>query len=189
MIEFLNSIPALMGGIVSILTAIITILGVYEKRRNKRDATFQNQIRQTVDKALVSVDRTNLEQQDAIQRLNSNTEKINVKLDNVNECICNLEGKVEQVDAKVESLETKVKSIDTQLKYQQEDILDNELSRLQTAIVDYASQLRAGLVPNMTSFEYLFHNYDRYKRMGGNSFIDSEMKFIKEYKEELERKK
>ena len=71
-----------------------------------------------------------------------------------------------------------------ELNKQKHDIHDNEIHRLQTAIVDFADKLRCGHDISLMNFQYIFSEYEKYHAMGGNTFIDSEMRFIKAKKEE-----
>jgi hypothetical protein len=91
-----------------------------------------------------------------------------------------------KLEESVTNIEEDLKDVHEKLDVQQEQILKNEMNRLQTAIMDFAGMLRNNYDVNMNSFNYIYHAYDRYKELGGNSFVDSEMEFIKAKKKELE---
>lgn len=159
MLEFLNGVPALITGVASFLAALAALLGLFERRRSKRDEAFQQKIEDTVDKTLINMNKTNEEQQKAIEALRESTDDLNCKLDDMGKSVKNLSAKVE----------------------------DNELSRLKTTIVDFANQLRMGLKPNSTGFEHVLNIYDRYDHLGGNGYIKTEIEFIREAKKEIEQ--
>lgn len=83
------------------------------------------------------------------------------------------------------NLKTDVTNVHTRLDNQENNIHDNEMNRLQTAIMDFAASLRNGNTATLNSFNYIFHAYDKYKALGGNSFVDSEMEYIRKKKTEF----
>lgn len=84
-----------------------------------------------------------------------------------------MQGQLEEMSQNTKSLEIKVNN-------QEQAIKDNEMNRLQTTIMNFAQDLRNGHSKTLNSFHYICHAYDRYKALGGNSFVDAEMDFIKE---------
>ena len=93
--------------------------------------------------------------------------------------------RTQKVETELNNLKDDLADVHEQLNSQECDIPDNEMNRLQTAIMDFASALRAGHPETLNSFNYIFHAYDKYKSLGGNSFVDSEMEYIR--KKKLER--
>lgn len=71
-----------------------------------------------------------------------------------------------------------------QLAAEQRCIDANEMSRLQTVIMNFSTLLRNNSLVDLNDFNYIYHAYDRYKELGGNSFIDSEMRYIQTKKDE-----
>lgn len=90
-----------------------------------------------------------------------------------------------RVETELSNLKDDLANVHEQLNAQEYDIQDNEMNRLQTAIMDFASALRAGYPETLNSFNYIFHAYDKYKSLGGNSFVDSEMEYIRKKKLEF----
>lgn len=93
--------------------------------------------------------------------------------------------KTSGLENEVNNLKTDVSNVHEQLRSQESNIHENEMNRLQTAIMDFASSLRNGNSATLNSFNYIFHAYDKYKMLGGNSFVDSEMEYIKKKKLEF----
>lgn len=93
--------------------------------------------------------------------------------------------KTSGLENEVNNLKTDVSNVHEQLRSQESNIHENEMNRLQTAIMDFAASLRNGNSATLNSFNYIFHAYDKYKMLGGNSFVDSEMEYIKKKKLEF----
>lgn len=62
----------------------------------------------------------------------------------------------------------------------QTSINNNELDRLRAEIMIFACNLRNGMKMSDADFKYICKAYDKYHKMGGNSYIDSVMEYIKE---------
>lgn len=93
--------------------------------------------------------------------------------------------KTSNLEGELNNLKKDVYDIHDKMRSQEENIHDNEVSRLQTAIMDFAASLRNGNYATLNSFNYIFHAYDKYKSLGGNSFVDSEMEYIRKKKTEF----
>lgn len=162
--------------IVSLITALGTFIGTvwgiiqyYDKKRDRNIETL----------------------------INNAVKPINEKLDLLDSQHKDRDRQITIIQNSQESLQADLNDMRKELDTQSETIYDNEMNRLQTTIMNYAQDLRNGHRMTLNSYNYLCHAYDRYKSLGGNSYVDSEMKFIreefnrfeKELKEEITNKK
>lgn len=61
---------------------------------------------------------------------------------------------------------------------------ENEKGRLLHELISFSDDLRRGLVVSENDFQAFYTKYERYKHLGGNSFVDQEKKSVdSEYKE------
>lgn len=74
--------------------------------------------------------------------------------------------------------------IDSKLDKQNEAIQQNEKDRLRTEIVNFATQIRVYKYEAFEAldFEHIANVYDKYVKLGGNSYAHSEYEFIKDQK-------
>ena len=145
----------LIGAVCALIGAIWAIVKYYDEKKTKQE----NQRQEKIDKICTlveKVERDNTSQQEALRHMRDDLIVIQEDVTNIHE----------------------------QLHLQQHNIHDNEIHRLQTAIVDFADKLRAGQSVSLMNFQYIFSQYEKYHSMGGNTFIDSEMEFIKSRKRE-----
>lgn len=80
--------------------------------------------------------------------------------------IGDLTDKMEAIDKKVDKIDSKVD--------------ENEKDRLRETILQYKKGIDNGIPLSDHEYEYLLKIYDKYKKMGGNSFITEVVKDIKE---------
>lgn len=83
-------------------------------------------------------------------------------------------------------VETKIESISVQLKDMQTLRVSDEQSRLRDYILLFSSVLK--FVPetiNEHMFANIFQEFERYKKLGGNGYIDEEMCFIRKIYREI----
>ena len=73
----------------------------------------------------------------------------------------------------------KLEKIEDDLKGHFHESIKSETNRLGTDIMNYADDLRAGIKKSRHSYKHIAHCYDRYKRLGGNHYIDAEFAYIK----------
>ena len=83
----------------------------------------------------------------------------NFLVGDLKENINNLDKKVDKIDLKVDT---------------------NELDRIRHSILDYKKGLDNGVKLSQHEYEYILKIYDKYKGMGGNSFITDVVEQIKE---------
>lgn len=74
----------------------------------------------------------------------------------------------------------KLNSISDELKTHFNDTVEAEIDRLGHEIMNYADALRSGETRYRDSFKYISQQYDKYKRLGGNNYIDQQYAYIKE---------
>ena len=80
--------------------------------------------------------------------------------------IGDLTEKMEAIDKKVDKIDSKVD--------------ENEKDRLRETILQYKKGIDNGICLSDHEYEYILKIYDKYKKMGGNSFITEVVEDIKE---------
>lgn len=78
-----------------------------------------------------------------------------------------------------DGLKKRLSKIESQLEKHFNESMNSEIGRLATDIMNYAEDLRIGIKKSRSSYKHIAHCYDRYKRLGGNHYIDSEFAYIK----------
>ena len=149
-------VVSLIVAVTGLISAVWAILKYYDTKREKKQTQS--------DKFMKEMRDENKEQSTKIDSLITRTTRVETELSNLKDDLAN---------------------VHEQLNAQECDIQDNEMNRLQTAIMDFPSALRAGQPETLNSFNYNFHAYDKYKSLGGNSFVDSEMEYIRKKKLEF----
>ena len=166
-VSFITAITGLIG-------ALWAIVKYYDKKRTRRE-----ELRHEEEKAKAAAESAQRKQwiESLIQPLHDTNER---------QCraIESLEANYHTLKDQVNNLGSLLGEAQAQLAAEHERIDANEQNRLQTAIMDFAMQLRNGAVVDLNGFNYICHAYDRYKILHGNSFIDSEMEYITKKKEE-----
>ena len=76
--------------------------------------------------------------------------------------------------------------VEQELKEHYSQSVESEIIKLGHDIVNYADDLRLERLKSRASYKNIAHCYDRYKRLGGNHFIDGEFAYIKKRMEELD---
>lgn len=150
----LNIITGIVG-IISIVGAITTILTYFERLRSKREQQNQEKIEQQM------------------KPLREKVEIHTIDLKKISKAIL-------QINNLCEARGNKLCDISEELKEQTISIRQNDFNNLQGIVVDYATKVRNGCKIDKNSFDYICQCYDRYKTMGGNSYIDNEFDYIRE---------
>ena len=78
----------------------------------------------------------------------------------------NLTEKVDRITQKIEFVEKKVD--------------ENEKDRIKQEILSFSNSLRKGEPHTREEFMHIFDIYEKYKKLGGNSFVQMEIEFIHE---------
>ncbi|MFW6029170.1 MAG: hypothetical protein ACOCRO_02830 [Halanaerobiales bacterium] len=61
-----------------------------------------------------------------------------------------------------------------------DESIASEMARLATDIIEFADDLRNGIPKSRNAFKHISKSYSRYKKLGGNHYIDAEYAFIKQ---------
>ena len=99
-------------------------------------------------------------------------QKIDDKVKGVND---NINERIDNIEKKIDSLIDNTLELKNQLN-------DQEKWRLRDNILMFAQILRnTSEIENVSEniFSNIFQDYDKYKDLGGNSFVDNEMEYIK----------
>lgn len=80
---------------------------------------------------------------------------------------------VGDISDKISDMDKKVDRIDTKVD-------ENEKDRLRETILQYKKSLDNGIPLSEHEYEYILKIYDKYKNMGGNSFVSEVVQNIKE---------
>lgn len=78
-----------------------------------------------------------------------------------------------------DSLKNKLDSIDQQLKIHFDESLKTELFRLSSEIIAFAEDLKSGLEKSSVAYLHVCESYERYKKLGGNSYVGEVFEYIK----------
>ena len=62
---------------------------------------------------------------------------------------------------------------------------DNEKDRLRAEIMIFVHELKNNQIVDGADFKHIHHVYDKYHNMGGNSYIDEDMKYIRMCEREI----
>lgn len=84
-----------------------------------------------------------------------------------------------EISKEVKNIDGKVSKLNRDLEGHFHESIESEISRLATDIINYAEDLRNGLEKGENSFKHIMKCYDRYKKLGGNSFVDSSFEYIR----------
>lgn len=144
----------------SFITAIVGLFAYIDKKRTKHLIQKQKEIEEKREEFKLEVSDY------IIDRLQENFQDYITKEDS------DLDHKIifKQIDGLKETIDTHF-----------EESTRSELSRLSCEIVNYAEDLRNGILKGKNSFKHIAESYDRYKKLGGNSYIESEYSYIQKY--------
>ena len=95
----------------------------------------------------------------------------------------------DQSKADDERIWKKLDKIEKDLQVHFSESVNSEIVRLGTDIADFADDLRNGIEKSRSSYKHIAQCYDRYNRLGGNHYIDTEFAFIREKMMELNYEK
>lgn len=62
---------------------------------------------------------------------------------------------------------------------------DNEKDRLRAEIMIFVHELKNNQIVDGADFKHIHHVYDKYHNMGGNSYIDEDMEYIRMREREI----
>jgi gas vesicle protein len=94
----------------------------------------------------------------------------------------NKEERFNQINENITGLFKEISGIKKELGRLRKDNLDTELDRLRESIMSFSDRLRVREKLNYnlkeSAFQIVFENFEKYKKLGGNGFIEQEMDFI-----------
>lgn len=157
-----ETISIIVGVLISVLSFVWGIIKYYDSKRVKKET----------------------ESQKLIKSINDENTKQSKTIDNLVTVVSTLTDTTVELKENLDTVADDLANIHKQLQKQDAIVDTNEKDRLQTELMTFANNLRAGAKPTLNMFNYIFHAYDKYKSLGGNSFVDSEMGYIKKKKEE-----
>lgn len=86
------------------------------------------------------------------------------------------------------SVTERLDNIEKENDRQSKLINDNERSRLRQEIMAFGRELRAGYTEmTVRDYEHICEVYDKYTKLGGNSYAHAEFEYILECKREFDR--
>lgn len=86
-----------------------------------------------------------------------------------------------KIDTKIQPLIQNNEEIMFKLDRLQARQDDNERARIRTEIMDAIVELNGGLKLSDVNYQHLEAEYEKYKSLGGNSYIDHQMEIIRSY--------
>ncbi len=88
---------------------------------------------------------------------------------------------MEDVNTKIENLDKTVKKLDSKIDR-------NTVDDIRGEIVNFAEDLRQGTHKSKVQFQHIFEIYDKYHKMGYNSYITHEFEYINQKFNEIHNK-
>lgn len=94
---------------------------------------------------------------------------------------------VRKIDEAVKPIKKTNEEQNARIKRLEEKQDDNERDRLRAEIMIMANKLHNGQLITTADFKHIEHVYTKYKALGGNSYIDGQMEYIREKEKEYTR--
>lgn len=88
---------------------------------------------------------------------------------------------MEDVNTKIENLDKTVKRLDSKIDR-------NTVDDIRGEIVNFSEDLRQGAHKSKVQFQHIFEIYDKYHKMGYNSYITHEFQYINQKFNEIHNK-
>ena len=167
-----------LGGIV-VATAgvVIGYITFHEKKKQRRIAEYEKRKeereRLLSEKTKLEVNSMFMEFRDLIR------EDINYFIETHIDKHHNNLISIEESKRGDQRLWDKLEKIEADLQQHFNESVESEASRLATEIINYGEELKLGMKKTEVSYKHISHCYDRYKRLGGNYYIDSVYAYIK----------
>jgi len=158
------------GVIAGILALFIATLTYLEKKKNKRIVAYEKRKdekekeRELKDELRMANFRGGLTEEIA--------NILNLKLSGYES--------VEEARASYTKIWNKLNKIDEELGKHFEDSNKVEMNRLAQEIISFADDLRNGQKKFRTSYQYIACSHDKYKELGGNTYVDEQFEYITE---------
>jgi Flp pilus assembly protein TadB len=94
---------------------------------------------------------------------------------------------VNKIDEAIKPLKKTNEEQNDRIKRLEEKQDDNERDRLRAEIMIMANKLHNGQLITSADYKHIEHVYTKYKSLGGNSYIDGQMEYIREKEKEHTR--
>ena len=79
----------------------------------------------------------------------------------------------------IDEIKQQVKTIEEKVDKTIEETNKNELDRIRYEILQFSGSLRNGLQRTQNDYQHIEEIFEKYEKKGGNSYIHSEMDFIR----------
>lgn len=170
-------IIAFAGVLFTGIGVLIAFLTLSEKKKQRRIAEYRREQRER-DKKEEDKLKNALKDFKSELKMDFKEEMIEVIEEHV---LVDHEGLITVVESRREHerIWNQLKKIEESLQNHFNQSAESELTKLAHDIVSYADDLRVGVEKSRVSYKNISHCYDRYKRLGGNHFIDGEFAYIK----------
>ena len=80
----------------------------------------------------------------------------------------------------IDELKEKIKEVEKKVDKTIEETNKNELDRIRYEILQFSGSLRNGLKRTHNDYQHIEEIFEKYEKKGGNSYIHSEMEFIRD---------
>ena len=85
----------------------------------------------------------------------------------------------------INELNKKIKEVEKKVDKTIEETNKNELDRIRYEILQFSGSLRNGLQRTENDYQHIEEIFEKYEKKGGNSYIHSEMEFIRDCHNEM----
>ena len=85
----------------------------------------------------------------------------------------------------INELNQKIKEVEKKVDKTIEETNKNELDRIRYEILQFSGSLRNGLQRTENDYQHIEEIFEKYEKKGGNSYIHSEMEFIRDCHNEM----
>lgn len=162
-VTFLTSatLTQLLGVIATLITSVIGLMVYLETRWTKR------------------INRMQKEDKEKFQQC---VDKVSERIEPVwqEHIVCSLEPYTTKTEFEKlgTSMYDNIKDIQKTLECNHTEIIESEKYRLKGEIIDFAEDLRNGAQKSSVAYQHIHNSYSRYKKLGGNGYIDETFKYI-----------
>lgn len=88
-------------------------------------------------------------------------------------------------DFLAQKIDDTIEPVKEEIKHLKNLVDDNEKDRLRAEIMIFVHELKNNQIVDGADFKHIHHVYDKYHNMGGNSYIDEDMEYIRRREREL----
>lgn len=150
-VEILGTLATFLAALVAVMTWFERRTRRWEKKREERQAAKEKDELKRIEKIVVSA-ASSLQNQFEID-LNKT-----------------LNGFVKKED---------LENLDVKLRRQNKMITEFEKNRIRGELLNFSEDLKNGAKKSTIAYEHAHRLYEKYKKLGGNSYIDSSFEYIK----------